>query len=91
MVGLPYHMRPWDEIIGIVHKVEERDDHCLAQIGEFVVSLPNELAPRLKELRNQRVGILRSDKDFLLRVLNHRREAKTSTRCDLLMSRVRER
>jgi len=69
MDSQPYHMRPWDEVLGPVHKVEKKDGHCLALIGKIPVLLPQELAARLKEAKGQRVGVLRTDNDYRLRVI----------------------
>jgi len=70
MDGQPYHMRPWDEVLGPVHKVEEIDGQCLALIGKILVILPQELAARLGEAKGQRVGILRTDNDFRIRIIS---------------------
>lgn len=69
MDGQPYHMRPWDEVLGPVYKVEEENGHCLALIGKIPVLLPQELAARLTEAKGQRVGILRTDSDYRFRVI----------------------
>ncbi len=63
MDGQPYHMRPWDEVLGTDLEVEEHDGYCLALIGKILVCLPLEMAARLREAKGQRVGILRTDKD----------------------------
>lgn len=65
----PYHMRPWDEVLGPAHEVEEHDDHCLALIGKIPVILPQELAARLTEAKGQRVGVLRTDIDYRFRLI----------------------
>lgn len=69
MDGAPYHMRPWDEVLGQVNEVEEVEGYCLALIGKIPVSLPLELTPKLKELQSQKIGILRTEQDFRLRVI----------------------
>jgi hypothetical protein len=69
MEGQPYHMRPWDEVLGPALGVEEYDGHCLALIGKIPVILPQEMATRLVEAKGQRVGVLRTDFDYRLRVL----------------------
>jgi hypothetical protein len=70
MRGQPYHMRPWDEILGPALEVEEHDSHCLALIGKIPVVLPLEMASRLGEAKGQRVGILRTDNDYRFRVID---------------------
>jgi len=69
MEAQPYHMRPWDEVLGQALGVEEHDGHCLALIGKIPVILPPEMAVRLTEAKGQRVGVLRTDFDYRLRVL----------------------
>lgn len=69
MDGLPYHMRPWDEVLGPDLEVEEHDGYCLALIGKIPVILPKEMAAKLIEAKGLRVGILRTDKDYRFRVI----------------------
>lgn len=69
MDGQPYHMRPWEEVLGPIHKIEEDDGHCLALIGKIPVILPQEMAARLIEAKGQRVGVLRTDSDYRFRVI----------------------
>jgi hypothetical protein len=69
MGGQPYHMRPWDEVLGLALEVEELEGHCLALIGKIPVLLPLEMSTRLEEAKGQRVGILRTDNDFRIRVI----------------------
>ncbi len=69
MDGQPYHMRPWDEVLGPDLEVEEHDGDCLALIGKILVCLPLEMAARLRAAKGQRVGILRTDNDYRFRVI----------------------
>jgi hypothetical protein len=69
MEGHPYHMRPWDEVLGPALGVEEHDSHCLALIGKIPVVLPLDMAAMLTEAKNQRVGVLRTDNDYRMRIL----------------------
>lgn len=69
MDSQPYHMRPWDEVLGPALGVEEHNDYCLALIGKIPVILPLEMAAKLAEAKGQRVGVLRTDFDYRLRVL----------------------
>jgi hypothetical protein len=73
MDGQPYHMRPWDEVLGPVHEVEEEGGHCLALIGKIPVLLPLELAARIQALTGQKIGILRTEQDYRLRVCDQGR------------------
>jgi hypothetical protein len=73
MDGLPSHMRPWDEVQGPVHEVEEQDGHCLALIGKIPVILPHEMAARIRAVTGQKIGLLRTEQDYRLRVCDQRR------------------
>jgi len=67
--GQPYHMWPWDEVLGPDLEVEDHDGYCLALIGKILVCLPQEMAARLREAKGQRVGILRTDNGYRFRVI----------------------
>ena len=69
MEGQPYHMRPWDEVLGPALGVDEYDGHCLALIGKIPVILPQEMAAKLAEAKGQRIGILRTDCDYRFRLI----------------------
>lgn len=64
-----YRMRPWDEILGPALRVEEYDGYCLALIGKILVCLPQEMAARLREVKGQRIGVLKTDKDYRIRII----------------------
>jgi hypothetical protein len=70
MESQPYHMRPWDEVLGQALEVKEHESYCLALIGKISVLLPLEMLKRLSEAKGQRVGILRTDNDYRLRVIS---------------------
>lgn len=69
MEGQSYHMRAWDEVLGLAISVEDCEDHCLALIGKISVLLPLEMSRRLEDAKGKRVGILRTDNDYRLRVI----------------------
>jgi hypothetical protein len=69
MDGQPYHIRPWDEVLGPALGVEEHDGHCLALIGKIPVILPQEMTAKLAEAKGQRIGVLRTDCDYRFRVI----------------------
>lgn len=70
MNGQPYHMRPWDEVLGPDIDVEEYEGHCIALIGKIPIILPKEMAARLREAKGQRIGVLRTDNDYRLRIIS---------------------
>lgn len=69
MDNRPYYMQPWDEVLGPAISIEEFEGHCLALIGKIPVLLPQEMSGRLSEVKGQRIGILRTDNDYRLRVI----------------------
>ncbi len=69
MDSRPYYMQPWDEVLGPAISIEEFEGHCLALIGKIPVLLPQEMSGRLSEVKGQRIGILRTDNDYRLRVI----------------------
>ena len=69
MDNRPYYMQPWDEVLGPAISIEEFEGHCLALIGKIPVLLPQEMSGRLSEVIGQRIGILRTDNDYRLRVI----------------------
>ena len=73
MDGQPYHMRPWDEVLGPDLEVEEHDGYCLALIGKVPVILPKEMVTKLKEAQGQRIGILRTEQDYRMRIIDGKR------------------
>lgn len=87
MEGHPYHMRPWDEVLGPALGVEEYDGHCLALIGKIPVILPQEMATRLGEAKGQRVGILRTDNDYRMRILEAEDRASEPKKTEWMTSR----
>jgi len=69
MDNKPYYLQPWDEVLGPAISIEECEGHCLALIGKIPVLLPQEMSARLSEVKGQRIGILRTDNDYRLRVI----------------------
>ncbi|MGD0955071.1 MAG: hypothetical protein ABR985_22245 [Methanotrichaceae archaeon] len=62
-------LRPWGEVIGPLHSLQEYEGSLLARIGQIDVLLPKELEARLRELQGQTIGILRTDQDFRISVI----------------------
>ena len=73
MDARPYFMRPWDEVLGPALSVEEIEGNCLALIGKILVYLPIEMAPKIRASKGQRIGILRTDRDYRFRICDQRR------------------
>ncbi|VVB64840.1 Uncharacterised protein [uncultured archaeon] len=55
------HLDPWTDVIGLLHDLQDHDDHFLANIGPLVVALPHELEEKLKGHVGQRVSVLRAE------------------------------
>jgi hypothetical protein len=86
MDGQPYHMRPWDEVLGPALEVEEYDGHCIALIGKIPVILPKEMAAKLREAIGQRVGILRTDSDYRFRIITAKKSDARSKPLNIAQS-----
>jgi hypothetical protein len=71
-------LRPWGEVIGPLHSLQEYEGSLLARIGKIDVLLPEELEVRLRELQGQTIGILRTDHDFRISVISESVPAETA-------------
>jgi hypothetical protein len=65
----PYHMGDLDEVRGDLFHVEEADGGCLALIGKIPVLLPPEMIGRLEGLVGKRIGVLRAEQSYRLKVI----------------------
>lgn len=61
-------LAPFEEAIGVLHKLQELEGYSLANIGPVCVSLPEDLASKLKGLQGRKIGVLRTDCDYRFRV-----------------------
>lgn len=59
-------MKIWMEIIGMLLHLQNRDDELLAEIGTLVVAFPREQKEALSPYLGSRIGVLRTDKDYLV-------------------------
>ena len=59
-------MSHWMEVIGLLLHLEERDDELLAEIGMLVVAFPKEIEDALSPYLGSKVGILRTDENYLV-------------------------
>jgi hypothetical protein len=65
-------LAPFEEAIGVLHKLQEFDGYSLANIGPVCVSLPEDIASKLKGLQGRKIGVLRTDRDYRFRVCDQR-------------------
>ena len=65
----PIRLAPWMEVLGQLHELKEQDGYIEASIGPTIVDLPSELKEKLKNCIGQRIGILRTDSDYIFRVM----------------------
>jgi hypothetical protein len=54
-----YHMKELDEVIGVLHSIEETEDGILALVGRISVLLSAEMARNLRSMIGCRIGILK--------------------------------
>jgi hypothetical protein len=54
-----YRLSEYEEVLGMLHRVENADMGLIAVIGKISVLLPDELAEDLLGLIGKRIGILR--------------------------------
>jgi hypothetical protein len=63
-----YRLRAYEEALGILQELEEEEGYIRAKIGPVIIALPSEMGERLKPLVGQRIGVLRTEQDYRLRV-----------------------
>jgi hypothetical protein len=56
-----YRLSPWEEAIGIFHKLYHYDGVLIARIGPVAVHLPFEFEETLRPFVGKKIGILRTD------------------------------
>lgn len=61
------HLAPFEEAVGVLHRLREIDGYCLANIGPVCVSLPEDMASKLKGMKGRKIGVLRTDIDYRFR------------------------
>ena len=61
-------LRPFEDVIGNLSEVAETDGHKIATIGGVCVSVPEDIATRLQPNIGKRVGLLKTDSDFRIKV-----------------------
>lgn len=64
---------PYQEVVGPLIGLEERDGAVFAEIGKYILVLPLEMKEPLSSLLGRKCGILRTDisgKSHLIRVLS---------------------
>jgi hypothetical protein len=64
-----YRLSEYEEVLGVLHSVENTDMGLIAVIGNISVLLPDELAESLLDLAGEKVAILRLD-GYHLRCIN---------------------
>jgi hypothetical protein len=69
-----YRLQPWEEAVGILQEIQEYEGYCLAKIGPVTVSLPDEIILRLRELKGNRIGVIRCDNGYRVRLITERQK-----------------
>jgi len=65
-------LSPFEEAIGVLHKLHKDDGCCIADIGPVRVTLPEDMASKLEGLTGQKIGVLRTDSDYRFRICEKR-------------------
>lgn len=66
-----YRLSHWEEVIGPILDIKQNPEGFFeALIGRVHVALPEEIGSKLQGLQGQRIGILRTDVDYRMRVIN---------------------
>lgn len=58
----------WEEAIGDLYGVKQEEGHVLASIGPVVIILPFELGAKIRPHIGSRIGILRTENDYRVKV-----------------------
>jgi hypothetical protein len=66
----PIRLEPWTDAVGLLRELQERDGCLVARIGPVAVALPLELRVQLERLLGKKIGLLRTDKDFRIKVVD---------------------
>ena len=67
-----YRLCLWEEAVGKLEEIKEKDGDCVALIGKIRIAIPYELKQRLQPHLGRRITILRTDlpqKQFLVRTV----------------------
>jgi hypothetical protein len=70
MIAEGYRLQPFEEALGIVGEIQQYEGYAIAKIGPVSVVLPEEMVERLKGFIGQKVGVLRTDRDYRFRVIS---------------------
>jgi len=66
-----YRLSHWEEVIGPILDLKQNPEGFFeALIGRVRVALPEEIGSKLQGLQGQRIGVLRTDVDYRMRVIN---------------------
>jgi hypothetical protein len=65
-----YRLQPWEEALGLLKNVQLLEGYALAEIGPVTVALPIDLGERLSYLIGQRIGVIRTENDYRMRIIS---------------------
>ncbi|VVB67557.1 Uncharacterised protein [uncultured archaeon] len=77
----------YEESVGDLHNIREMDGYIMSSIGPVVVILPHELGAKLRPLIGSRIGILRTEQDYRLRIFQASKTGSTTK--STLMNTIR--
>lgn len=65
-----YFLKSFEDTVGTLSEVSEADGHQIAIIGGISVCIPEEIAAKLLPNIGKRVGLLKTDEDFRIKISN---------------------
>jgi hypothetical protein len=63
-------LTPWEETAGPLFEIHDTGDFLQGRIGSRLINFPSEMGSKLQEYLGQRISILRTDKDYRIRILH---------------------
>jgi hypothetical protein len=63
-----YFLKSFEDAVGTLSDLSEVDGHKIAIIGGLTVSIPEDIATKLLPNIGKRVGLLRTDSDFRIKI-----------------------
>lgn len=63
-----YFLKSFEDVVGNLSEISEIDGHKTAIIGGVCVGIPDEIAARLQPYLGKRIGLLKTDDGFRVKI-----------------------